>query len=89
MLRKLGKSNQIAIPKEIVVTLGLKQDDLLDVYVQDNRIVIEPKIIVPKDQAYFYTPEWQRDERAADEDIRKGRITKTRNVKQLLREMDT
>ncbi|MBU4357596.1 MAG: AbrB/MazE/SpoVT family DNA-binding domain-containing protein, partial [Proteobacteria bacterium] len=38
MLRKLGKSNQIALPKEIVISLGLKQDDYLDIYTEDNRI---------------------------------------------------
>lgn len=29
-----------------------------------------------EDQAYFFTPEWQADERQADEDIKAGRVTK-------------
>ena len=33
MLRKLGKSNQIAIPKEIITVLGLKQDDYINISV--------------------------------------------------------
>jgi AbrB family looped-hinge helix DNA binding protein len=88
MLRKLGKSNQVAIPKKIVTVLGLKKDDYLDIYVEDNKIVLEPKILVPKDQAYFFTRKWQIDERDAEKDISEGRITKTKNLDELFREMD-
>jgi len=88
MLRKLGKSNQIAIPKEIVKSLHLEADDYLDVYVQNNRIILEPKIVIPRDQAYFYTAEWQKDERQAEKDIESGNVTKTENIEELFSEMD-
>ena len=88
MLRKLGKSNQVAIPKEIVTSLGLKQDDYLDIYKEDNKIILEPKILIPKDQAYFYTKEWQADERRSEEDIRKGKVTRTKDLDELFQEMD-
>ena len=88
MLRKLGKSNQVAIPKEIVISLGLKQDDYLDIYTEDNRIILEPKILIPKDQAYFYTKEWQADEQEAEKDIREGRITKSKDLNELFKEID-
>ena len=88
MLRKLGKSNQVAIPKEIVISLGLKQDDYLDIYTEDNRIILEPKILIPKDQAYFYTKEWQVDEREAEKDIKERRITKSKDLDKLFQEMD-
>ena len=88
MLRKLGKSNQVAIPKEIVTILGLKKDDYLDIYVEKDKIILEPKVLVPKDQAYFFTTEWQRDEQDVEEDIRGGRITKTKDLDELFREMD-
>jgi len=88
MLRKLGKSNQVAIPKEIITVLGLKQDDYIDISVDNNRIILEPKVLVPKDQAYFFTKEWQADELEAEKDIRKGRVTKTKNLDNLFKEMD-
>lgn len=31
-------------------------------------------LIAPRSQAYFWTPAWQRDELAADEDIAEGRV---------------
>ncbi len=35
-----------------------------------------PAKVIPKDQAWFYTPEWQQKEREADEDIARGRISR-------------
>ena len=88
MLRKLGQNYQIAIPREIITALGLKIDDYLDIRVQDNKLIIEPQMIVPKDQAYFYTLEWQKEEKTAQEDIQQGRVTKTKNTKELFRKLD-
>jgi len=88
MLRKLGKNNQIAIPKEILTNLQLKQNDYFDIYMKDNKIVLEPKVLISKDQAYFYTKEWQINEQKAEEDIKEGRVTKTKNIDELFREMD-
>lgn len=33
-----------------------------------------PKKALPKDQAWFWTKKWQKKEREADEDIKKGRV---------------
>lgn len=88
MLRKLGKSNQVAIPKEIVKTLHLEPDDYIDVFIEDNRIVLEPKVVIPRDQAYFFTEEWQKEERLAERDIRSGKVTKTEGIDELFEEMD-
>ena len=88
MLRKIGQSYQVAIPRQISKRLGLKVDDYLDVRVENHRIILEPQVLVPKDQAYFYTPEWQADERKAAEDLRKGRVTRTKNLKELFAKLD-
>jgi len=88
MLRKLGKSNQVAIPKEIITVLGLKMGDYLDISIDNNRIILEPKVLVPKEQAYFFTKEWQADEEDAEKDIKKGRVTKTKSLDDLFTEMD-
>ena len=88
MLRKLGKSNQIALPKKILNNLKLKENDYLDVYIEDNKIVLEPKILITKEQAYFYTQEWQIDEKNAEADLKKGRVTKTKDLEDLFQELD-
>lgn len=88
MLRKLGKSNQVAIPKNIMEKLHLTVDDYLDIYIEDNRIILEPKVVISKDQAYFFTEEWQKDEQLAEKDIQEKRVTKTTNLDELFEELD-
>lgn len=89
MLRKLGQNYQVALPKEVVRTLHLHINDYLDIRTKDNKIILEPQLVIPKDQAYFYTPEWQKEEAEAREDIKKGRVTKTKNLKGLFKELDS
>jgi len=89
MLRKLGQNYQIALPKEIVRNLHLNVNDYVDIHVKGNEIIIEPQVVIPKDQAYFYTSRWQEDEQKAGEDIAKGRVTKTKNVKDLFKKLDS
>lgn len=89
MLRKLGQNYQIALPKAIIKMLRLHINDYVDIQVKDDRIIIEPQVVIPKDQAYFYTPEWQKEESQAAEDIKKGRVTKTKALKELLRKLDS
>ena len=89
MLRKLGQNYQVAIPKEIVKSLKLQINDYLEVHIENNKVVLEPQVMIPKDQAYFYTPEWQADEQKAGEDIKKGDVTKTKNLKELFKELDS
>lgn len=88
MLRKLGQNYQIALPKEVAKTLRLHVNDYLEIHIQDHKIVMEPQIMIPKDQAYFYSPEWHKDEIEADKDIREGRVSKTKNLKELFKKLD-
>jgi AbrB family looped-hinge helix DNA binding protein len=89
MLRKLGKNYQVALPKEVVTTLHLHVNDYLDIKVKDNKIIVEPQLVIPKDQAYFYTPEWQKEEAQAHQDIKNGQVTKTKNLRELFKELDS
>ena len=88
MLRKVGQNYQVALPREIIERLGLHINDYLDIRLEGNKVVLEPQIIVPKDQAYFYTADWQKGEAEASEDIKKGKSTKTKNLKELFKKLD-
>ena len=88
MLRKVGQSFQIALPRQIVKLLGLHVNDYIDIRAEGHKVVLEPQVIIPKDQAYFHTADWQKDEKEAEKDIRKGRVTKTKHLKELFKELD-
>lgn len=70
----VGSKNQVTLPKEVVEGSHLVPGDPLVVTVEEGRIILNPQVHVPRDQAYFWTPEWQAGEREAEEDIARGRL---------------
>lgn len=63
----------ITVPAEFRERLGLHEGDQVSFEVDDGHLVVTPVRIVPKDQAWFWTEEWQTAEREADEDLAAGR----------------
>lgn len=47
-----------------------------------------PKKLVDKSQAYFWTRKWQEGERAADEDIKAGRVKTFDSVDELIKDLE-
>ncbi len=71
-LVKMGDGHQVTLPLEVVKRLKLEAGDFFEVQVFDNSIVMAPKRLIPKDQEWFWTEEWQEGEKKADEAIVKG-----------------
>jgi antitoxin MazE len=72
---KIGPKHQVTIPKDVFQKLHLATGDFLDVQVTDEGILMVPQKLIPKDQAWFYTKEWQEKEREADEAIARGEVS--------------
>ena len=70
----LGIKNQLTLPKNIIREAHLSPGDALEIVLEGERIVLRPQIHVPREQAYFWTKEWQEGEKAADADIRRGAL---------------
>jgi antitoxin PrlF len=66
----------VTIPQAIRDELGLIVEDQFLVTVEDGRIVLSPATLVPRDQAWFWTVEWQAREAEADADLAAGRTTR-------------
>ncbi|MFL0198713.1 AbrB/MazE/SpoVT family DNA-binding domain-containing protein [Clostridium sp. WILCCON 0269] len=88
MITQLREKSQVTIPKEIIKKLNLKIGDSIDIDVEDNKIVIKPVVIVPKDQAWFWSGEWQQDEKQADKDIANGNTRKFNSAQELFEDLD-
>lgn len=69
---RFKRRSQVTIPKEFVDALDLHEGDRLECRLENGRIVIVPTVEIPKDQAWFWTEEWQEGEREAEEDIKNG-----------------
>ncbi|MBU1626099.1 AbrB/MazE/SpoVT family DNA-binding domain-containing protein [bacterium] len=87
-LLQLRKHHQITLPAKIRKALRLKEGDYLEAEVVDGEILLRPKELIDKDQAWFWTKEWQEGEREADEDMKAGRVKAFDNVEDLIEELD-
>ncbi|MDH6110870.1 AbrB family looped-hinge helix DNA binding protein [Kitasatospora sp. MAP12-15] len=68
----MRKKGVVTIPQEIRELLDLQEGDHLVVAVEDGRIVMTPASVIPDDQAWFWTPEWQTKEQEVDEALANG-----------------
>ena len=86
---RISSKRQISIPKKVMEALALKPGDEVELEVQENTARLVPiKVIkVPRDQAWFWTPEWQEKEKGADQDLSAGRYRDFETAEDLLKEL--
>jgi len=72
-LTKVTRNGQVTLPAPARRALHVEEGDYIEVRVTDDSIVLTPKKLVDKSQAYFWSPSWQAAEREASEDIAAGR----------------
>ncbi len=73
-LVKIQNKYQITLPKTVRNLFGLKVGDYIEIDKCGGGILLKPVSVIPKDQRYFHTPEWQKKEEQADKDIEKKDI---------------
>lgn len=66
----------VTIPQDVRRAVRLEEGDEVIVSVRNGEVVLTPATVVPRDQAWFWTPEWQAGEAEADADIQAGRVTR-------------
>lgn len=72
---KISPGGQVRIPKEVMERLRVSSGDYLDFEFVDDKLVLKAKKLIDADQAWFWTREWQEAEMAAEEDIKKGKLS--------------
>ncbi len=83
-LIKVTRSGQVTLPANARRRLKLEEGDYLEVRVTEDSIILTPKVLIDKSQAYFWTPEWQAAEHEASADIAEGRVQEFEDVDHLL-----
>jgi AbrB family looped-hinge helix DNA binding protein len=74
-ITRIGPKHQITIPQDAFQRLGLKHGDFLEVEVRGEALYLVPQKLIPRDQTWFWTREWQEKEREADEAIAQGELS--------------
>ena len=84
----LRRNGQITLPAELRRQARASEGDVFLAEVRDSdEIVLRKKKLIDASQSYFWTDEWQRGEREAQEDIRQGRTKRFRSAKALLADL--
>ena len=84
---RVGAKHQVTIPRRISKALGLRKGDHLLCRLVDHRLEMVPSSLVPKDQLWFWTPEWQAKEREVDEALARGDYKVAESVDTLLKNL--
>lgn len=84
---QIKKRSIITLGAEIRKELRLNEGDILDVSVEEGKIILEPKKLIPADQQWFWTEEWQAGEREAQADIDAGRIKNFDSMEEFLEDL--
>jgi AbrB family looped-hinge helix DNA binding protein len=84
---RIGAKRQVTIPSRISRALRLKKGDHLMMRLAGGRVEMIPVSLIPKDQLWFWTPEWQAKEREVDEALARGEFKEASTVEELLKEL--
>jgi AbrB family looped-hinge helix DNA binding protein len=84
---EVRKKNQVTLPKVLATKLNIQEGDLLEYTIEEGKIIITPKMLVSKDQAWFWSEEWQQGEHEVQREIKKNGYGKAKTAKELLKEL--
>lgn len=71
----LRSKSQITLPSEVRNALHLAEGDGVEFTVAPGgQVTLSGTKSIPADQAWFWTPEWQKGEREASEQIARGEV---------------
>ncbi len=86
---RLGPKHQVTIPRRISKALKLKKGDHILMRLVGGRVEMVPVSLIPKDQLWFWTREWQEKEREADRALARGDVKEFDSVDDLLEDLES
>jgi len=79
---------QVTIPQRVAKKYDIREGSFLELIERKGELALRPKVMIDPDQAWFWTKEWQKKEREADEDIKAGRISRSYiDVEELIKDL--
>ena len=84
MIMELRKKSQVTIPKEMMMSLGLKEGDKLDITAHNGMIYMIPVVVYPKK----YVDELRSEISDVKNKLKKGKQPTFNNVEDLFNQLD-
>jgi AbrB family looped-hinge helix DNA binding protein len=79
---KIREKYQVTIPEEVRGKIPLKVGERVEVTARGTEIVIRPIVEIPRDQAWFWTKEWQEQIAQSIKDLERGKMKVFKSVKE-------
>jgi len=79
---KVREKYQVTIPEDVRNKIPLKVGERVEVAARGEEIVIRPIVEIPREQAWFWSPEWQEQIAQSMKDIEKGKVRLFKSVKE-------
>ena len=79
---KVREKYQVTIPEEVRGKIPLKVGERVEVTARGTEIVIRPVVEVPRDQAWYWSKEWQDQVSQSVKDLEKGKMKVFKSVKE-------
>ena len=83
-LTRMTRNGQVTVPAAIRREANVEEGDILAVRLEEDRIVLIPKKLIDKSQAYFWTEGWQKAEREVERDLAEARVEPYETVDDLI-----
>ena len=83
-LVQVREKAQIIIPSKIRKALGIKEGNYLEAELEDNKIVLIPKVLVDKTKTVTLSKKGEEMLKEALKDVKKGRIKEFKSVEELI-----
>lgn len=85
----LRKRGQFTVPKNFLDELDMHEGDSFELRLEDGKMVLVPLVEIPADQSWFWTEEWQAEEREAEENVRKGHVSEEMDFDAMMNHLDS
>lgn len=87
-LSKVQRNFQVTIPADIRKRSHLRVGDVIEFEVTEEGILLKPQETIDRSQAWFWSKEWQEEEKRVQKDVREGRMRVAESADAVLKELD-
>ena len=85
---KIQRNYQVTLPASVRKKIHLKVGDLVRVEATEEGILLRPVETVDRAQAWFWSKQWQEEERKVEKDIRAKRLKVSKSVDAFLKDLE-
>lgn len=72
---KISPQGQIRIPKKVMAALHLGPGDYVELEIENGQVIMKPRKLIDPTQGWYWTQEWQKSERAVDQEVQTDRCS--------------